>query len=52
LGTCVICHAFLLTDDRWILVLDIKVEFVRIATSFNVKILIIRNVSLIPYLLA
>jgi len=47
LGTYVIYHAFLPTDDRWILVLDIKVEFVRIVTSINVKILIIKNVSLI-----
>jgi hypothetical protein len=46
-GTCAIPHAFLPTDNGWVLVLDNKVEFVRIAISINVKILLIKNASLI-----
>ena len=47
MGACFVCHAFLPTDDRWILGLDIKVELMRIVTFINVKILIMKNVSLI-----
>jgi len=47
LGTYVLCHAFLPTDCSWILVFDVKVEFVRIVTSISIKILIFKNLSLI-----